>query len=350
MGRDISFLTVNLLNLQVPNTPTRPGAATFTPEQYRARIAWLRDRLEEADADIIGFQELWSAAALNDLFAGGALNDRYELRLIKDNWYDIAVAAAVRKSWTVTAQTVHKDFPAECRLVKRRHGTDGADADREDDEVDVRIDRFSRSVLQLDVRSADNAAVPEISVYVTHLKSKLGTRLDRAEQSDPSIAAHSVALGAALSTIRRTAEAAALRVILNKAMRGNDRPVVLLGDLNDGDDSNTLAILTEQPGYRFYYSSRSGNSSDRGLYSCSYLQALSDFRDVSYSHLYKGRREMLDHVLVSEQFYDYSKKAVWTFRDQRIWNDQLVEDRPSGNASRATDHGLVRARFNWKSS
>ena len=61
--------------------------------------------------------------------------------------------------------------------------------------------------------------------------------------------AHHSDSGAALSTIRRTAEAAALRFLLTEQMKGNDTAVIVLGDINDGQQSNTANILTEQPRY-----------------------------------------------------------------------------------------------------
>ena len=54
---------------------------------------------------------------------------------------------------------------------------------------------------------------------MTHLKSKLPTRIDQEDwfQQDAGLyKPHVTALGAAISTIRRTAEATALRVLLNR--------------------------------------------------------------------------------------------------------------------------------------
>ena len=70
---------------------------------------------------------------------------------------------------------------------------------------------------------------------------------------------------------------------------------------------------------------------------------LRSFRDINYTHIYKGEHDSLDHVLVYEQFYDHSEKRLWTFREMGCWNDHLVEDLEPG----ATDHGLVRARFDY---
>jgi len=179
-------------------------------------------------------------------------------------------------------------------------------------------------------------------VFCAHLKSKLATRLDDEEWHDPRIRPHATALGAALSTIRRTAEAAALRVILNQAMVGTDIPTVLVGDLNDDALSNTLDILTDQPSYRLYADSIAATRNDDGLYSVALLQYLRSLRDVLYTHEHKGVQSIIDHVLMSEQFYDHSAKRKWSFRDMQVWNDH-VSDRDDASS----DHGVIRARFDW---
>ncbi|WP_140636918.1 endonuclease/exonuclease/phosphatase family protein [Methylibium rhizosphaerae] len=345
--RDISFASFNLYNLQVVGAPTHHGAPTFTEDTYQARLEWASAILHQLDADVIAFQELWSARALRDLFDVAGLADTYELHFIGEAWYDIAVAAAVRKPWRVADKRLHKSFPDDFRLIKRAHDEAGADVDRTDDDIDVQISMFSRTVMELTLAcdGADN--VPPVCVLCAHLKSKLATDLDPVEAAIESLKPHRAALGAALSTIRRTAEAAALRMILTDLTRNTDRAVALVGDLNDGAHSNTLAILSAQPPFRRRHKSRTGERSDAGMYPVTFLQALSDFQDVAYSHVYDGVREQLDHVLVSEQFYDHSKNRFWSFKTQEIWNDHLGEDGPNGPKRPTSDHGIVCARFAW---
>ena len=49
------------------------------------------------------------------------------------------------------------------------------------------------------------------------------------------------------STIRRTAETAALRMVLTDHLSSDNKSTVVICDLNDDPDSNTLTIITEQP-------------------------------------------------------------------------------------------------------
>lgn len=337
MSRDICFASFNLYNLQLPGEPWRRNSAPYTEEEYQAKVEWSARVIKRLNADVIAFQELWSKQCLEDIFQVANLQHNYQLVLIKDDWYDIAVAAAVRDPWEVRTKTIHKSFPEGFALIKR--GRD-QDEDREDDDIEVTIDKFSRSILQMSIGHKDHTELPVIETFAAHLKSKLPTRLDKQERENEAVRPHSTALGSALSTIRRTAEAAALRILLTNQMKSTTTPVAVLGDLNDGTLSNTLSVITQQPSYRLHASSRSGSASDVGLYSAGLLQDLRSFRDVNYTHEFKGIRESLDHVLVSEQFYDYSRNRVWTFKELRVWNDHLEDDDKS-----TSDHGVVSAKF-----
>lgn len=339
-ARNISFATFNLYNLQLPGKPWRFNAEPYSEIEYRQKINWSAEMIQCTHADVIAFQELWSKQCLEDIFDAAGLRDQYELVFIYDEWYDIAVAAAVRSPWVVRQKTIHKKFPEEFALIKR--GNNPQDAGMDDD-IEVKINIFARSVLQLSIGHQEYPNLPQIEAFAVHLKSKLPTQLDKEEAENDGIRAHSAALGSALSTIRRTAEAAALRIILSQLMKATDIPVVVMGDLNDGQLSNTLAIATQQPSYRLYGSSRAGSRSDVGLYATSMLQQFRSLRDVYYTHVYQGVREIIDHVLVSEQFYHYSKARIWSFQEMKIWNDFLDDENKW-----TSDHGIVCAYFDYE--
>ncbi len=338
--RDITFASFNLYNLQLPGVDRRRDGDAYSQDEYDAKIAWSAEMLKPLKADVIGFQELWSEQCLHDLFAKAGLSEDYELVFIKDpgvGWYDIAVAAAVRKPWELRQKRLHKAFGPGMKLIKR-----GGARDPEDNEIEVRINKFSRTVIDLEVGHSERDEVPALRTLCAHLKSKLPTRLDEEEREIPEVKDNQTALGAALSTLRRTAEAAALREVIGAEMRDTDTPLVVLGDLNDGDTSNTLSIITEQPSYTLFEASRAGRNSDRGLYAASRLQSYRMTGAVDHTHEYKGEREILDHVLVSEQFYDHSRNRLWSFEELRVWNDHVEDDDPA-----STDHGVVAARFRW---
>jgi hypothetical protein len=123
--------------------------------------------------------------------------------------------------------------------------------------------------------------------------------------------------------------------------------VVRVGDLGDASHANTLSIPSAPLPFRRQSKSQVGRRSDGGMYPLTFRQALSDFQDMARTHLYRGDRQHSDHGLVSAQFYDPSQQRFRSFKEQRIWNDHVVENDISGPSRAVSDHRLVRARLVW---
>ena len=335
-GSRISFATFNLLNLNRPGLPVYRDRDGWDAEVYARKVAWTAAKLRELPADVFGFQELWHAGALDDvLAAAGMAADHVSLVPPGQAGQGIVCAAAVAREVLVGEPEWITSFPPDFVL------SSGGD-DPQTGDVSVRIDGFSRPVLRFAIRPRPSD--PEISVYVCHLKSKAPTQVWREGWFDREThSRHAEAIGAALSTIRRTAEATALRMILTEEMRGTDRPVVVLGDCNDGQHSNTLNILTGQP--RFLTALSQGGG-DADLYTAQTLQQYRSEADVYYTHVHQEMRESLDHILVSQEFYDMSRRRVWAFDGLEIANDHLNAD--DHETSGTGDHGVVRATFRYR--
>ena len=352
--RDLSFATFNLLNLQVPGGLTYGDAPPYpdTPEgqaAYARKIAWTGGMIRLLDAEVIGFQELWSARALADAFeAAGMAGD-----------YDLVARDAPGRGRPQVALAVRRDRRDESQLapgaewVAEFPGTFALDGLREvqgaEEEITVTIDAFSRPVLRAAIRPEGRSPTPpEVSVFVAHLKSKGPARLS-GRDPPPALLRHRRIVTSAASHIRRVMEAGALRVMLDEAMRAEDgdalSPTVVLGDLNDDSLSVTTEMISDQPRYRVVEKSRAGEASDRGLYSVERLQQYRSLRHVYYTHIFRDKRESLDHILVSQEFYDHSRLRRWSFREMEVWNDHL--NREALEDEGASDHGVVRASFDW---
>lgn len=313
MPADISFASFNLYNFQKAGAKTH-GATPVSQSHYDQQRDWTLARLKEMDADVVAFQELWDKSCLEDVLTG---LPQYKAFYIGESWYNIAVAFIVCDTWQVMEHEVIKAFPFE-QIVK----TD--DKDGEDDEFTLSINKFSRSVLKLKIKSTTSNTTPEITVFACHLKSKL-----------PARSVNDAALGSAASTIRRTAEAAALRMILDEHMAGAGTPTVVIGDLNDDPLSNTLNILTTQPTM-----TKRSRGVDKALYNSLFFEQLKSFRDVFYTHEHNHHLGVLDHVLVSEEFFEHSTDAVWQHKGTKIWNDHIDD-----GLAYTSDHGIVKASF-----
>jgi predicted extracellular nuclease len=344
--KEFSVATFNLFNLQEPNKPMNRGQKKWTAAEFNLKVQWTVWQLVTLDPDIVGLQELWSKKALDVVLnynygtaaAPKLLKDTYEPLSTPATGKKIVCGALVRKELLAGEPEWVDKFPEATRLELHEDPNDP-----QAPQIKVAIKAFSRPVLRFQVKLRDDQ--PPTEVFVTHLKSKLPT--DVSEEawfaSDAgTFKPHQTALGAGISTIRRTAEAVALRVMLTEVMKGTTTPVIVLGDINDGQHSNTANILTEQP--RFLVGEATGGS-DVGLYTAQTLQEYRDTRDVYYTHVHQDLRESLDHVLVSEQFYDNSRKRVWLFDGLVINNDHLnfENHRETGTG----DHGVVKVSFKF---
>lgn len=335
--RQLSIGSFNLYNLNEPGLPIYTDRDGWTQAEYDLKIDWAARQLRMLKADVFGFQELWHAASIARALDVAGLTADYDLLAPPEaNGRRITCGAIVRKGLLTGAPEWIVAFPPG--FVLQSSGDDP-----QTPQIAVNIAGFSRPVLHFTMRPRE--AGPDVHVYVCHFKSKGPTKVFTEawfKADRPLYTKHATGLGSALSTIRRTAEAAALRFLLSEQMKENDTPVIVLGDINDGQHSNTANILTEQPRYLVGESKGGG---DTALYTAQTLQEYRDTRDVYYTHVHQDIRESLDHILVSQEFYDNSKKRIWIFDGLSINNDHLnFEDH---KADGSTDHGVIRAVFKY---
>ncbi|MEZ5191401.1 MAG: hypothetical protein R2734_01905 [Nocardioides sp.] len=186
----------------------------------------------------MGLQELWHADAMAKALDYANLDDDYDLLAEPATGGGSSARRWCTKGCCV-ATPVGLDLPAAMHL-------ENTTGDPRAPDIKVGISGFSRPVLSFDV--ALREAPPLTRVFVAHLKSKLPAEVHREPWYDKDTHGnHRTALGSALSTIRRTAEATGLRILLTEVLKGTVTPVIVLGDLNDGQH-NTINI-TEQPRY-----------------------------------------------------------------------------------------------------
>lgn len=339
LSRTVSFANFNLYNLNEPGLPMYRNSAGWTADAVARKVAWSSAMLRRARADVFGFQELWHRDTLARAIDEAGMAGDYALLVPEGHGgQGIVCAAAVRRDMLEGEPEWITDFPPAFRLQSKGE-------DRQTAAMFVAISQFSRPVLHFRIRPRHNQE--PIHVYVCHFKSKGPTSVTgdpwyRAERE--LYKPHTGAIGAALSTIRRTAEALALRLILTSAMKSSRTPVVVLGDLNDGQESNTLDILTEQP--QFLQPTSVGGR-DTALYSAQTLQQLRSLRDVYYTYIHQDVHGSLDHILVSEELYDNSRNRLWKLDRLDIFNDHLADDSLRGTEG-ASDHGVVRAQFSFR--
>jgi predicted extracellular nuclease len=231
--RTLSVGTFNLYNLNEPGLALYRDRDGWSQSEYERKIEWTQRSIRLLHPDILGFRELRHRASLARALAAAGLSNDYDLLAPEDaNGTHIVCAAIVRKGLLLGQPEWIVTFPEQFVLQS-------AGDDPQTPAISVNITSFSRPVLHFQVRP--RADHDPIHVYVCHLKSKNPTEVFREAWFGADTATyqkHQNNLGAALSTIRRTAEAAALRFLLTEQMKGTRTPVIVLGDINDAEQQH----------------------------------------------------------------------------------------------------------------
>lgn len=285
------------------------------------------------DADVVGFQEVFHEDALREVCRRSGLFDGGTVVAPGANGTSgPRLGLASRLPFTAAA-TVVTDFPA------------GLDA--EVDGLALPVGTFSRPILRARVRLDPTR---EATVFVAHLKSKRPISDPAAPEHDP----REEALGKARALIRRAAEAAALRFLLLEEIVGNAQPVIVLGDLNDGARAVSTDIVMGDAPSRFWPRDVEDRKAywDRLLYSTHEINAHLAGRDVSYTHIFNGHYENLDHILVSQEFYDRNPDRIAEVTNTRYFNDHLFDSQLSNDRRDriVSDHAQVVAEIHLRPS
>ena len=260
---------------------------------------------------------------------------------------ELAVALAVRKGCTVGAHQWLSQFPPEFVLHKRPPPPLAVSSPAmvpAEYTMQFTIERFSRPLLRCEVRPPQG---DPLLVFVVHMKSRLPMDLDAPEWNDAAVARHARTLGVVLSTARRTAEAGALRVLLEQATLPAARPLVVMGDVNDSLGSAVHAILTGDPPWQPDAKVQASARPEAALYPVSAFIDPRGPAGLRPTYVFDGRYDALDHIFVSTHFHPHARARQWGFRDLRVLNDHL-DERGSDEASRVmSDHGALAATFTW---
>jgi predicted extracellular nuclease len=129
----------------------------------------------------------------------------------------------------------------------------------------------------------------------------------------------------------------------------NEQPVIVLGDLNDAARAVSTDIIMGDSPSRFWPRNRDDRKAywDRLLYSAYELTVRRTGRDVSYTHIYNGHYDNLDHILVSQEFYERNPQRIAEMRNLRYFNDHLFDSQLSNNPRdrRTSDHAQLVAEI-----
>ncbi|WTC58724.1 endonuclease/exonuclease/phosphatase family protein [Streptomyces cellulosae] len=266
--------TWNLENLYRPGGPYGPDDEAA----YASKLAALAAVITELDPGLLGVQEVGDPGALEDL--AGMLDDDWHVALSSHaDSRGIRVGFLSRTELTVVADTAA--FPPRMLPVQA-------------DDTGLTVSQAGRGFLAVEVAGERGP----LRVAVCHLKSKLLSYPDGRFQ--PRDEGERARYGA-YALYRRAAEAAALRALADRLLEGDgrERDVAVLGDLNDEVQAATTQMLLGPPGSEI--GTPGYDRPDRGdavrLWDVAPLISASE----RYSRVNSGRRELIDHVLLSHR-------------------------------------------------
>ncbi|MEU9211420.1 endonuclease/exonuclease/phosphatase family protein [Streptomyces sp. NPDC048415] len=264
--------TWNLENLYRPGSPFGPKDKAA----YETKLAALAAVITELDPTLLGVQEVGDPDALADL--AGMLDGEWQATLSgHPDDRGIRVGFLSRVAPRVLADT--NAFPESLRPVQA-------------DDSGAAVSHAGRGFLAVEI----STRALTLRVAVCHLKSKLlsyprGRFQPRDEGERARFGAYAL--------YRRAAEATALRALADDLLagEGRTRDVAVLGDLNDEVQAATTQILLGPPGSEIgtpgYDHPDSGDATR--LWDVAPLIPA----DQRYSRVNAGRRELIDHILVS---------------------------------------------------
>lgn len=314
--RTLRIATLNCLNLALPGRRFYDGVDPYTADEYIAKTQWLAAMLDRLAADIVLLQEVFHEQALSDVVrqtAGGARAWSLAAPLAGQDNDKPRLAIVWRQSWSLSLQSV-AGFPPGCAVEVPEVGEHAT---------------FSRPLLRADLSLPGFGRDGTLTIFNVHLKSR---RPDFVAGEDPAGAA--LATRAQLrSLIRRGAEAAALRRVLEQVAAANPAPLIVAGDFNDDIGAATTRLVVDPPA-----ASADGSGPGFRLFDAFDLEPPAGRgRRASFTCLGEAGPERIDHVLVSRHFVPGSKDAMGRVAAVEVLGDHLQERRRASAAGPRLD-------------
>lgn len=323
--KTIKVATFNLLNLVLPEKKYY-GRKQYSQKDYDKKVDWIANKLIEIDADVVGFQEVFHAQALQDVIDKTGIYKNANVVVANPNGHEPRVAIVSRLP--ISKFNIYDEFDAEAII--------DVEETRESERILMPYKKFSRPVLRADIQVHGNY---NISFYVVHLKSKRPLILQDEERENP---VH-LAKGQARSLIIRASESVALRSLLSETLLNTDKPVVLMGDVNDTGQSVTTNMISGESPFRRLPIDVKKTIWDTLLYHVKDLQARRSYHDFYYTHIHNGHYDSLDHIMVSQELVSENPNHIGRIGYVSLYNDHIYDPTLSNERPKnwKSDHGQV---------
>ncbi|MEP1330799.1 endonuclease/exonuclease/phosphatase family protein [Pseudophaeobacter sp.] len=368
----------------------------YTPEEYAWKSDWMADQLLTLDADIVGFQEIFEEEPLRAVIAeadkrgieanAATVPDRSKRYHRKAIFRKLAYGPYGTGGLAFAPNVNDTDTPGQRRpglAILSRFGFVGtpeviqelehpldipmSDLGGDEDAGYFTLRRLSRPILK--ARIPINGQV--VTVFNCHLKSKLGEFITPAGAPfapEAVLTAYDPAgraLGALRAALRRMGEAWVLRrAILDELEQ--DRPVMVLGDFNDGEHAVSSEIISGEVPFRNYswmlrHDAKHGSDRYSSKENTQIVEAIDkvrlraaekiflkrSLRDVVYTTAFGGVHESIDQIYMSRHFDPEWSGATGKMHYFSVFNDHLTDgSHPEAPYNKlASDHGQIMAHM-----
>jgi len=316
-------MTWNVQNLFLAGAEDGPE----TQAEFDAKIASLKTVIDAQAPDVLALQEVGPLEALAAL--QGALTHALPHTAISDRPDGRGIRVAVLSRLEITSTVQLLDLPPGLippQVEDIDLGHPGA----------AQMDSLKRGALEVTV----DAAGGPVTLITAHLKSKLLTFPGGFQPANEDERARYG--GYALN--RRTVEAVTLRVRLDALLQGHgqERRVLLMGDLNDEIEAATTQIFNGPGGSEIGtpgFSQPDGGDGDRMWNLAPLIPEAQRF-----TRIYRGRRELIDHIFASHQLLD-PEPRVSTAIAAPGELPSITDDPQEQRGKPGSDHSAVIAEF-----
>lgn len=339
---DLRIATWNLYQFAVPGTYwyERVERNDYEPDQWEEKIAWITAMLETLNADVIGFQEVFSVEAfISFMNAQGYPH----VAIVAEPAVDVDDPAVFVGPVTAIASR-HPFVAAPTALSLPQELLDN---------TQVQADfEFRRAIARVEV---DTPQLGPVVVYTCHFKSQGAFVDDDKVETYPDWKTRfrehlrQRATKDADQLIRRSGEAAGLYLAaMTELDADNNKPIVVVGDMNDHPQSPTLRILTQQEWIDNIAGQRRTGIEDPADKAWNYTWQLYDAygllihqnaveRPVTHAAGWKYPAQTLDYVLVSNVLNPKNPKGIAEVTGLEIYSDHFEDEKKLTT----TDHAPV---------
>lgn len=304
-----------------------------TADEYATKLDSLAQTILSLNPDVLAIQEVGGPEPLADLLA--LLEDRYPHSLLSSHPDPRGIRVCFVSKLAIESSEEISAFPQNG--LTKVSSMDGQCRTQE-------ISSFGRGALCICVRPLPDRPINLINA---HLKSKLLTfRSESGQARFTPRDENERAQAAGLALLRRTAEAVALRAKANELLAGNDQnALIVLGDMNDGANAATTQILQGPGGSEI--DTRGFDRPDQGDDARLFNLAPLIPEERRFSRIYQGTKELIDHILVSEEMLPGQSRRKPKVDSGVIANPiSSITDNPGERRGRlGSDHSPVTAVF-----